>query len=265
MQEPVIQISHLNKQYTIYKGEMAQLAGFLFNRKCGERIHALRDINLSIYQGEIVGFVGLNGSGKSTLSRIIAGITHQTSGDVTIQGTASMLSAGVGLDSNLTGKENIQYKCLLLGFTPQRIREIEQKIIDFADIGVYIDQPLRMYSSGMRARLGFAISIHLDPDILIVDEALSVGDVSFSEKCMERMRALCQAGKTVIFVSHSSAQMEKLCSRILWLHKGECVGYGETQDIMTEYKAFAAQWRGMSAEERAVCRPKLNEERRKVL
>ena len=219
----------------------------------------MEDISFAFEKGEIVGFVGLNGSGKSTLSQIIAGISRQSAGNLSISGKVSMLSAGVGLNPNLTGRQNIYYKCLLLGFDHRQIKEMEQLIIDFADIGFYIDQPLRTYSSGMRSRVGFAVSVHIDPDILVVDEALAVGDSSFMEKCMERMQHFRESGKTIIFVSHSTSQMEGFCSRVMWLHKGKCLGVEPTGQMLKPYNAFTREWNKMSQEQRAAFVPDLKQ------
>ncbi len=265
MADIAITASHIWKKYRIFADEKDRLKGFILPWHKGKDVVALEDVNFTFEKGEIIGFVGLNGSGKSTLSQIIAGITHQSEGSIDIQGQVSMLSAGVGLSANLTGRQNIYYKCLLLGFDHKQIQEIEQQIIDFADIGFYIDQPLRTYSSGMRSRVGFAVSVHINPDILIVDEALAVGDSSFMEKCTDRMQQFRKDGKTIIFVSHSTRQMEGFCNRVLWLHKGKMLGLEPTERITKPYNTFAREWNKMSASERASFVPSLKQYQDKTL
>lgn len=261
MEQVSVKITDLNKSYTIYNKERERMKSFLLpgRKKSGMDFQALKNINAEFYKGEAVGLVGLNGSGKSTLSRIIAGITHPTSGTVEVNGEVSMLSTTSGLNQMLTGRENIYYKCLLLGFTYDQIRQMEEAVIDFADIGIYIDQPLNSYSSGMKARIGFAISVHIDPDVLIVDEALAVGDQSFSDKCTTKMNQIMQQGKTIVFVSHSSKQIETFCDRVMWLHKGDVIGFGPTQEILPAYVGFASAYSKMTKEEKKSVIPDLKE------
>lgn len=261
MKEVSVAIKNLEKSYTICNNQRDRLKSFLIpgRKNAGIEYHALKNINVEFYKGEAVGLVGLNGSGKSTLARIIAGITFPSAGMVDVTGEVSMLSTTSGLNQMLTGRENIYYKCLLLGFTYEEIRKMEESIIDYADIGIYIDQPLNNYSSGMKARIGFAISIHINPDVLIVDEALAVGDQSFSDKCMESMEKVMKEGKTVVFVSHSSKQIEKFCDRVLWLHRGEMVGFGEMEEILPAYVGFAAEYTRMSKKKKQEMFPDLKE------
>ena len=255
MNDTVISIDELTKVYTIYKNESDRLKGFIFPWCKGINVKAIDSVSLTVQSGEIIGFIGLNGSGKSTLSGIISGITQPTSGDINIKGSVSMLSVNAGMMMKLSGRDNIYYKCLLLGFSKPQIRAIEDKIIAFADIGLYIDQPIRTYSTGMRSRLGFAISAHIDPDILVIDEALVVGDGSFMEKCILRMREFVETGKTIIFVSHSPKQMEGFCTRVIWLHKGKIVGIGDTLDMLMAYEMFSKEWTTLTGEERANIQP----------
>lgn len=259
MGEVSVRISNLCKNYFIYNNERERLKNFLLpgRSKTGTEFQALKNINADFYSGEAIGLVGLNGSGKSTLSRIIAGITFPSTGSVEVRGEVSMLSTTSGLNQMLTGRENIYYKCLLMGFTYQQIKSIEESIVDFADIGIYIDQPLNNYSSGMRARIGFAISVHIHPDVLIVDEALSVGDQSFADKCTERMNQIMQEGKTIVFVSHSSKQVEEFCDKVMWLHQGEMVGFGTTEEILPAYVGFASEYSKMSKKKKQTVFPDL--------
>jgi len=255
--DTAILCQNLNKDYPIYKNDAQRLKGLLFPRFRPDMFTALRDINLAVKKGEILGIVGLNGSGKSTLAKIITGITYPTSGTVQTDGEVSMLSVNAGIDNYLTGRENIYYKCTLLGFPVKYIKEIEEEIIQFADIGIYIDQPVRTYSSGMRSRLGFAISVYLDPDILIIDEALSVGDSSFADKSLAKMQEFKDKGKTILFVSHSVSQMQDFCDKVMWLHQGVILGLDKPEMIIRPYCMFAREFNAMTKEERDRFMPSL--------
>lgn len=255
----------ISKHYPIFHGDFARLKSFFLPRCKPETFAALDHIDLEVGKGEILGIIGLNGSGKSTLSNIIAGITHPTEGSLSVDGSVSMLSVGAGIDSMLTGRENISFKCMLLGITPAHVKEIEQEIIDFADIGIHIDQPARTYSSGMRSRLGFAISAHLDPDILIIDEALSVGDNSFADKSLSKLDEFREKKKTIIFVSHSVTQMNDLCDRVLWLHKGKILGCATPDRMIVPYCGFAREFNAMTRDERDALEPELRVYQEKYL
>ena len=238
----IVRCRELTKVYDLYGEEKDRLKALLGLRANVKKFPALRGVTQDFHRGEIVGLAGLNGSGKSTLARIIAGITQPDLGLCEVSGTVSMLAANIGMNDQLTGRENIAYKCMLMGMEKREIAQIQQQIIDFADVGVYIDQPLRTYSSGMRSRLGFAISAHMNPEILIVDEALSVGDASFAEKCMARMRHFRAEGKTIFFVTHAPWQMLNFCDRVMWLHQGRVVGYDTAERMIPAYVAFTREW-----------------------
>ncbi len=258
MSGTIIRGSDITKVYSMRRKDYRGRLSSLFQKEhASESFTALSRLSFEIEKGEIVGLVGLNGSGKSTLSQIIAGITYQTSGELEINGSCAMLSASSGLSNNLTGLENIYYKCLLLGFSEKQIKQMEAGIIDFADIGEHIYQPLHTYSSGMRSRLGFAISISIDPDVLIVDEALAVGDQAFSAKCLATMNDLKQNGKTIIFVSHSTGQMRGFCDRVMWLHKGKKVGFMNAGELLPAYEAFTKDFKRFTKEEREALEPDL--------
>lgn len=260
-----IRCSELCKRYPLYSSDIERLKGLFLPHYKPKEFVALSNINLEIKKGEIVGLIGLNGSGKSTLASIISGITYATSGQIEVCGEVNMLSANAGMENQLTGIENIDYKCLLLGFSKKEISIIREDIVKFADIGVHINQPLRTYSSGMRSRLGFAISVHMNPDILIIDEALAVGDNSFTDKCLDKMQQFKKQGKTIIFVSHSVAQMKDFCDRIIWLNKGEIVGIEEPQNIILPYCGFAREFNIMTHEERERFSPRLSDYQGKYL
>lgn len=255
MADVIVRCEGVEKTYDLYAGETDRLKALLgLPAKVG-RFQALCGVTQDFHRGEIVGLAGLNGSGKSTLARIIAGITHPDAGVCQVDGTVSMLAAGVGMNDQLTGRENIYYKCMLMGMEKRQIAPLEQRIIDFADVGVYIDQPLRTYSSGMRSRLGFAISAHIEPEILIVDEALSVGDASFSEKCLERMRTFRAQGKTIFFVTHAPWQMLHFCDKVMWLHRGHVIGYDDADKMVPAYVEFTREWTPLDAQQREQLQP----------
>lgn len=198
---------------------------------------ALDHISFSVGKGEIFGLIGDNGSGKSTLLKIISGILVPTRGSVTVDGSISpLIELGAGFDTELTAKENILLNGLTLGYSRKFIESKQQEIVDFSELNDFMDVPLKNYSSGMVARLGFSIATLVKPDILIVDEILAVGDMGFQEKCEERIQELMAGGTTVLIVSHSIKQIEKLCSRALWLDHGKIVAAGSALEICERYK-----------------------------
>lgn len=200
--------------------------------------YALHDISFEVEEGTSVGIIGLNGSGKSTLSNILGGVIEPSSGSVYTNGKPSLIAIGAGLNPEFTGEENINYKCLMHGMSQKEINEKFDDIVEFSELDDFIYQPLKSYSSGMKSRLGFAIAIHTDPDILIVDEALSVGDETFSNKCIDKMHDLQKQGKTIFFVSHSAAQIKKMCKKAIWIHYGEMVAYGEVNEVVRRYTSL---------------------------
>jgi len=198
---------------------------------------ALENITLDIKKGEVVGIVGLNGSGKSTLLKIISGILKPTTGNVKISGTISpLIELGAGFDHDLTARENIFLNGYVLGYTKDYIKRNFDEIVEFSELKDFLDVPIKNFSSGMIARLGFSIATIVRPDILIVDEILSVGDFKFQEKCEKRIADMMSCGTTVIIVSHSIEQIERLCDRVLWLDHGKCKALGNTDEICKMYK-----------------------------
>lgn len=244
--EKSIIVSHVTKKHKLYTSTSEKLRDIFSRKGHGEDFFALRDVSFEAYRGDVIGFVGVNGAGKSTLSNIIAGILPETSGLVEVKGEVSIIAVASGLKGNLTGRENIELKCLMLGFSKKEIEALEPDIIEFAELGKFIDQPVKSYSSGMKSRLGFAISVSIDPDIIVVDEALSVGDKAFAAKCFEKMNQFKEKGKTIIFVSHSMEQMKKFADKILWLEFGSMKAYGDKEDILPEYEAFINEYKKMS-------------------
>ncbi len=205
-----------------------------------EEFEALRNVSFSVHQGEIIGIVGKNGSGKSTLLRAIAGIFAPDSGTIDSKGNRiSLLSIGVGFQKQLSGRENIFLSGLLLGFTEQQIQDKLQEIIAFAELGDFIDRPVKTYSSGMYSKLAFSITAVLETDIMLIDEVLSVGDSHFKKKSYKKMKSLISSkDRTVLIVSHNMDTLSDLCSRILWMHDGKVRMFGNTDDVIRKYTEF---------------------------
>lgn len=241
---------NITKKYKLYNGTRERLLDLVSPKSFGEDFHALNDVSFSAEKGDIIGFVGMNGSGKSTLSNILAGIVPQSEGEVEINGSVSLIAVSSGLNMDLSGRENIELKLLMLGFNKKEIEELEPGIIEFSELGEFIDQPVKSYSSGMKSRLGFAISVSVDPDILIIDEALSVGDKAFASKSYAKMLEFKEKGKTMIFVSHSLGQMRQFCEKILWLEYGRVREYGHVDEVISKYEKFLAKWGKLSKNER---------------
>lgn len=239
MQEKVIEIKDVTKTYKLYNKPSDRLReNFSITHKNYHRDHdALQGISLDVYKGECIGIIGTNGSGKSTLLKIVTGVVAPTSGTLEIKGKISaLLELGAGFNQEYTGIENIYLNGTMVGFTKEEMDGKLQSIIDFADIGEFINQPVKTYSSGMFARLAFAVAINVDPDILIVDEALSVGDIFFQSKCYQKFMDLKEAGKTILFVSHDLGSVIKYCDRSLLIHHGKQIAVGKSSEIVDIYK-----------------------------
>ncbi|WP_010648258.1 teichoic acids export ABC transporter ATP-binding subunit TagH [Oceanobacillus massiliensis] len=242
--------NNITKKYKLYKGTKERILDLITPKSYGEDFYALANVSFEAEKGDIIGFIGINGSGKSTLSNIVAGIVPETSGTVTINGQAALIAVSSGLKGELSGRDNIELKLLMLGFTKNQIHKLESEIIEFAELEKFIDQPVKSYSSGMKSRLGFAISVNVDPDILIIDEALSVGDKAFAEKSLNKMKEFKEKGKTMIFVSHSLGQMKEFCEKILWLEYGMVKDFGLTDEVIPKYEEFLDRWKKMTKKER---------------
>ena len=226
--EVVISFKHVTKAYKLYKSDRNRLRsifGMSQKKQLVATINANDNLSFEIRKGEAVAFLGRNGAWKSTALKIITGVTHPTSGEVFVEGRVSaLLELSAGFDAKLTGRENIELRGRILGLKGPEIKALEPKVVDFADLGVYIDQPLKTYSSGMKARLGFAIAVAVEPEILVVDEALSVGDRAFKRKCLERIQEIMEdENVTVLFVTHASSTAEEFCSRGIVLDHGKKV------------------------------------------
>jgi len=205
-------------------------------------VHAIKDISLDVENGEILGVIGRNGSGKSTMLRAIAGIFQPDSGIIDLKGNSvSLMSIGVGFNEEVSGRKNIILSGMLLGFTEKEMLEKTPEIIEFAEIGKFIDMPVRTYSSGMHSKLAFAITANLDTNIMLIDEVLSVGDERFRNKSLEKMKELItDANRTVIMVSHDMATMLELCNRVLWIDGGELMEIGNPEVVIEHYRSFMA-------------------------
>jgi lipopolysaccharide transport system ATP-binding protein len=239
--EVVISLTGISKKYKLFKNKEDRMKEALhpFKKRYHKEFFALNGIDLKVRKGEILGIVGMNGSGKSTLLKIIAGIIPPTTGEIAVSGNVvPLLELGAGFNPEYSGLENIYFYNSILGYSRKQTDAILDKILDFAEIGDFIHQPLKTYSSGMRARLSFAVSVNINPDILIVDEILSVGDELFRRKSFSKIEEFFQAKKTILFVSHSAGNVNQLCSRALMLDKGKIVLQGTPKFVTMNYLKF---------------------------
>jgi ABC-type polysaccharide/polyol phosphate transport system ATPase subunit len=240
----MISVQNVSKLYRIYDQPSGRLKEILLRgrRKYHRDFWALQEVSLEVETGEAVGIIGRNGAGKTTLLQIIAGVLQPTLGDVTVEGrVTALLELGSGFNLEYTGRENILLSGQILGFSEEEMRRRMDVIVQFAELEGFVDQPVKTYSTGMLMRLAFASAIHVDPDVLIVDEALSVGDVYFQRKSLDRMEYFRKAGKTVLFVSHDPALVQRFCSRALWLEHGRVAMTGKAKEVVTAYQAFCAR------------------------
>ena len=254
--EVVIRFNDVTKIYRLYKSSRDRFKG-LFSKKIKYKENkAINHLSFEVRKGESVALFGRNGCGKSTTLKMVTGVTFPTEGEVYVKGKVSaLLELTAGFDNESTGRENIGFKCSLMGMTEEEIAAVEEDIIEFADIGEYIDQPLRSYSSGMRARLGFAISVNSNPDILIVDEALSVGDKNFQKKCKDKVAEIMKdEDVTLLFVTHSLSTARDFCRRGIVLEKGVKKFDGPIDDAIDFYDPA-------NAEERAAARKRAAEKK----
>ena len=236
-----ISVKNVSKRYEMYAQPRDRLLQFLMQgkRQYFKEFWALKNVSFSVRKGETIGILGRNGSGKSTLLQIIAGTLTPTLGEIKTNGVlAALLELGSGFNPDFTGRENIYLNGSILGFTKQEMKDRFEEIINFADIGEHLDQPVKTYSSGMVVRLAFAVQACVSPQILIVDEALSVGDEKFQRKCFEYIERLRQDGCSILLVTHSTATVEKFCQRAILLHKGEVHGIGSAKEIVDHYHAL---------------------------
>ena len=237
-----IEVKYLKITYKCVKSLSMRKSLFHLRKSKLEVYEALRGISFEVKKGEIMGIVGKNGSGKSTLLRAIAGIFSADSGSIELESdSVSLLSIGVGFQKKLSGRENIILSGMLLGFSEQEVRDKMDEIIEFANLGKFIDMPVKTYSSGMYSKLAFSITAVLETDIMLIDEVLSVGDAKFKKKSYKKMQELIMdENRTVVIVSHSTETLEKLCTSLLWLHEGEIKMQGDTKTVLDAYNEFMA-------------------------
>lgn len=235
-----IEIKNVTITYKLMKSFSIQRNLLRRDAEKAEEFEAVRKVSFQVERGEILGIVGKNGSGKSTLLRAVAGVFSPNEGEIDLRGnTVSLLSLGVGFKDTLTGRDNIYLSGMLLGFTEEQIKEKEAEIIEFAELGKFIDMPVKTYSSGMYSKLAFAITSNLETNIMLVDEVLSVGDESFQKKSFAKMESLIRdKDRTVIIVSHDINTLRNLCDRVMWMHEGKIKELGEKQEVLEKYEEF---------------------------
>ncbi len=240
--ETIIEVNDVSMEFNLSEQKTDNLKEFVI-KFLKRELHfqsfwALKNISLKINKGDKIGFLGLNGAGKSTLLKIISGVLKPTKGEVKIYGTmAPLLALGAGFDPNFSGKDNIFLNGAVLGHSRAEMNKKYDDIVDFAELSDFIDVPVKNYSSGMKSRLAFAIATSVDPDILILDEVLSVGDMSFQRKSKDRMNNV-MSDATLLFVSHSVTQVRNLCDKAIWLHKGSIIAAGEVNEICDQYETY---------------------------
>lgn len=238
-----IKVENLSKSFTINTGKRVTLKEkIIFGNKPAEKYWALKDVSCEIEQGKTVGIIGRNGSGKSTLLKMMTKIIYPTSGKITTDGkVSSLLELGAGFHPDFSGRENIYMNASILGFSKREIDGMLDDIIAFSELEEFIDNPLRSYSSGMYMRLAFSVAISVDPDILLIDEILSVGDTAFQRKCINRLKELKKRNKTIVIVSHDNNTLESMCDEIIWLKFGEVYKIGKTKTVIREYLDYMEQ------------------------
>lgn len=247
MRKPVIIFDHVSKSYPLYHHITGGFKSFLFHLPKGistlknSRFEALRDVSFEVYQGETFGIIGRNGAGKSTLLGLIAGVLKSSQGKVTATGRISpLLELGAGFHPELTGRENIMLNGVLMGLTKMEVLRKMDEIVEFSELHDFMDQPIRVYSSGMLARLGFSVVAHLDPEILLIDEILAVGDMKFQQKCLNKMMEFKKSGVTMVFVSHSMEDVKRICDRVMWIEEHTIKMLGNPDEVVGRYSNSSA-------------------------
>ncbi|TQI79826.1 lipopolysaccharide transport system ATP-binding protein [Serratia fonticola] len=238
-----IEFKNVTKRYPLYHHIGSGIKELIFNPRRalsllrGRSYLAIEDISFQVQKGESVALIGRNGAGKSTSLGLVAGVMRPSSGSVYVVGrVASMLELGGGFHPELTGRENIRLNATLLGLRRKELKERLDKIIEFSELGEFIDEPIRVYSSGMLAKLGFSVITQVDPDILIIDEVLAVGDISFQRKCLDTINEFKKKGVTILFVSHNLADVEKICDKVIWIENHRMKEMGDAHQVISHYK-----------------------------
>jgi lipopolysaccharide transport system ATP-binding protein len=240
--EPAVRAVELSKHYDIYRRPIDRALEILTGRPRHTVFPALQDVTFEVEQGETVGIVGQNGAGKSTLLKLLCGVTRQSSGTLHTRGNiASILELGTGFHPEFSGRDNAALNAAILGLTPAQVRESLPKILEFSELGTFLDRPVKTYSSGMYMRLAFSVAVNVDPDILVIDEALAVGDGHFQKKCVDKIREFQEQGKTILFCSHALYYVSSICRRTLWLDHGSVMRYGPSLDVVHDYETFLLQ------------------------
>jgi lipopolysaccharide transport system ATP-binding protein len=239
MRDVVVAAEGLTKTYRVYGTPWDRLGELITRRRRHREFHALEGVTFSLPRGEGLALIGENGAGKSTLLKILAGITAPTAGSCTVRGkVASILELGSGFHPEFTGRQNVVLNAAMLGLSQEEVRRKMPDILAFSELGEFIDQPVKVYSTGMAMRLGFSIATQVEPDVLIIDEALSVGDGYFQKKCMDRLRVFVESGGTLLFCSHAMYYVSAFCQRALWLRHGRAEGLGAVADVVRDYENF---------------------------
>ncbi len=238
-----IEFKNVTKRYPLYHHIGSGIKELIFNPRralsllSGRSYLAIEDISFQVQKGESVALIGRNGAGKSTSLGLVAGVMKPSSGTVSVVGrVASMLELGGGFHPELTGRENIRLNATLLGLRRKELKQRLDKIIEFSELGEFIDEPIRVYSSGMLAKLGFSVITQVDPDILIIDEVLAVGDISFQRKCIDTINEFKKKGVTILFVSHNLSDVEKICDKVIWIENHKMRDMGEAHSIISQYR-----------------------------
>ena len=240
--EPAVRAVELSKHYDIYRRPIDRALEILTGRPRHTVFPALQDVTFEVETGETVGIIGQNGAGKSTLLKLLCGVTRQSSGTLATRGhIASILELGTGFHPEFSGRDNAALNAAILGLTPSQVRESLPKILEFSELGTFLDRPVKTYSSGMYMRLAFSVAVNVDPDILVIDEALAVGDGHFQKKCIDKIREFQEQGKTILFCSHALYYVSSICRRTLWLDHGSMMRYGPSLDVVHDYETFLLQ------------------------
>ena len=237
--DPAVRASGLTKHYAVYRRPADRLVEILTRRSRHTTFEALQNVTFEVEPGETVGIIGQNGAGKSTLLKLLCGVTRPTAGSLSTRGTiASILELGTGFHPEFTGRDNAALNAAILGLTSEQVKQALPAILEFSELGSFIDQPVKTYSSGMYMRLAFSVAVNVDPDILVIDEALAVGDGHFQKKCIDRIREFQERGKTILFCSHALYYITSICRRTLWLDRGRMMHYGPSVEVVHEYERF---------------------------